>query len=116
MVDKLEQFIQKDFDEPSMRKQYEDKDLIFYSFNHGDLIKKVPKAKDKIDVLWIYGIDIYKLEGGDLATIRDQLLSVPCGVKPYNNHIILGGWAYYTYGMFCFYTCSPKAFNFRIRK
>ncbi len=100
------------FDDKRVKVRYQDKDLIMITFTDqfADDIKKVPQAKDKIDTLWIYDYDIYKLEGGDLATIRDQLLSVPLGFKPYNDKIILGGGVSYKFGGFLFVTCSYKAF------
>lgn len=81
------------FDDERVKVRYQDKDLILMiSLDWiADDVKKVPQAKDKLNVLWIYNIDfIYKLEGGNLATIRDQLLAVPLGFKPYNDKIIIG--------------------------
>lgn len=80
------------FDDERVKVRYQDKDLILMTSLDwiANDVKKVPQAKDELDVLWIYYGDIYKLEGGNLATIRDQLLAVPEGFKPYNDKIILG--------------------------
>lgn len=71
---------------------YQDKDLILMTSLDwiADDVKKVPQAKDELNVLWIYSkYSVYKLEGGNLATIRDRLLAVPEGFKPYNDKIII---------------------------
>lgn len=81
------------FDDERVKVRYQDKDLILMASLDwiADDVKKVPQAKDELDVLWIYYIDfIYKLEGGNLATIRDKLLAVSQGFKPYNDKIIIG--------------------------
>ena len=82
------------FDDERVKVRYQDKDLILMASLDwiADDVKKVPQAKDELNVLWIYyniGF-IYKLEGGNLATIRDRLLAVSQGFKPYNDKIIIG--------------------------
>lgn len=81
------------FDDERVKVRYQDKDLILISSLDwiADDVKKVPQAKDELDVLWIYNFGfIYKLVGGNLATIRDQLLAVSQGFKTYNDKIIIG--------------------------
>lgn len=80
------------FDDERVKVRYQDKDLILMASMDwiADAVRKVPQAKDELDALWIYHRRIYKLKGGNLATIRDQLLTVPEGFKPYNDKIIIG--------------------------
>lgn len=81
------------FDDERVKVRYQDKDLILMASMDwiADDVKKVPQAKDELDVLWIYNFGfIYKLVGGNLATIRDQLLAVSQGFKTYNDKIIIG--------------------------
>ena len=63
--------------EPRNKIRYQDKNLVLITFtdDFNELIENAPKPKDSINELWIYGICKYKLEGEDLATIRNQLLS-----------------------------------------
>lgn len=114
MDDRIMRVIEREFgDFIKIGVKYKDDNLVLYTFtdNFGDMIRAVPKAKDKIDILWIYGpFDIYKLEGEDLAIIRDQLVSVPKGFSLYNDKIILGNDMCYRDGVFLFLSCSAKAF------
>ena len=72
-----------------------------------DDVKKVPQARDELDVLWIYNsFCIYKLEGRNLATIRDKLLAVPEIFKPYNDKIIIGGDILFNYNAFITANCK----------
>lgn len=114
MDDRIMGVIEREFgDFVKIGVKYKDDNLVLYTFtdSFGDKIRAVPKATDKIDILWIYGpFDIYKLEGEDLATIRDQLVSVPKGFSLYNDKIILGNDMCYRDGVFLFISCSAKAF------
>lgn len=100
------------FDDERVKVRYQDKDLILMASMDwiADDVKKVPQAKDKLNVLWIYNIDfIYKLEGGNLATIRDQLLAVPLGFKPYNDKIIIGWDILFRFNGFVIANCKISA-------
>ena len=113
MDDRIAKVIEREYlPESNIKVRYEDDDIIMWSFTNGfgDDMRAVPKAKDKIDTLWIYGSNIYKLEGGDLATIRDKLVSVPRGFLPYNDKIILSTGHLFRDGVFLFISCSSKAF------
>lgn len=94
-----------------VKVRYQDKDLILMASLDwiADAVRKVPQAKDELDVLWIYYADIYKLEGGNLATIRDQLLAVPEGFKPYNDKIILGRDILFRFNGFVIANCKMDA-------
>lgn len=65
--------------EPRNKIRYQDKNLVLITFtdDFNELIENAPKPKDSINELWIYGICKYKLEGEDLATIRNKLLCFP---------------------------------------
>ena len=64
--------------------------VVYYCGNWGDVINNVPPAKDKIDILWISTwFRIFKLEGENLATIRDQLLSFDLGFRKHNDKILI---------------------------
>lgn len=96
------------FDDERVKVRYQDKDLILMASMDwiADDVKKVPQAKDELDVLWIYHRRIYKLVGGDLATIRDQLLAVPEGFKPYNDKIIIGKDVLFRFNGFVIANCK----------
>ena len=114
MDDRILQAIEREYGgDCRIRIVYEDDNLVLFTFTKyfGDLVRAVPKAKDKIDVLWIYGgFYALKLEGDDLATIWGQLVSVPRGFMPYSDKIILGSDMLYRYGILFFISCSNKAF------
>ena len=100
------------FDDERVKVRYQDKDLILMASLDwiADDVKKVPQAKDELDVLWIYDTYfIYKLVGGNLATIRDQLLAVPIGFKPYNDKIIIGGDVLFRFDGFVIANCKISA-------
>ena len=65
--------------EPRNKIRYQDKNLVLITFtdDFNELIENAPKPKDSINELWIYGICKYKLEGKDLAIIRNKLLCFP---------------------------------------
>lgn len=99
------------FDDKRVKVRYQDKDLILMASMDwiADDVKKVPQAKDELDILWIYYGDIYKLEGGNLATIRDQLLAVPQGFESYNDKIILGRDVLFRFDGFVIANCKISA-------
>lgn len=99
------------FNDERVKVRYQDKDLILMASMDwiADDVKKVPQAKDELDVLWIYHADIYKLEGENLATIRDQLLAVPEGFKPYNDKIIIGWDILFRFDGFVIANCKMYA-------
>lgn len=100
------------FDDERVKVRYQDKDLILMASLDwiADDVKKVPQAKDELNVLWIYGpFDIYKLEGGNLATIRDRLLAVSQGFKPYNDKIIIGWDILFRFNGFVIANCKISA-------
>lgn len=100
------------FDDERVKVRYQDKDLILMASLDwiADDVKKVPQAKDELNVLWIYDTYfIYKLVGGNLATIRDKLLAVTVGFKPYNDKIIIGGDVLFRFDGFVIANCKISA-------
>lgn len=97
------------FKDERVKVRYQDKDLILMTFLDwiADDVKKVPQAKDELNVLWIYcKYYIYKLEGGNLATIRDKLLAVPEVFKSYNDKIIIGKGVLFRFDGFVIANCK----------
>lgn len=100
------------FKDERVKVRYQDKDLILMTSLDwiADDVKKIPQAKDELDVLWIYcKYYIYKLEGGNLATIRERLLAVSEGFKSYNNKIIIGCGILFRFGGFVIANCKMYA-------
>ena len=100
------------FGDERVKVRYQDNDIVLMtSLNWiADDVKKVPQARDELDVLWIYNpFSIYKLEGRNLATIRDKLLAVPEIFKPYNDKIIIGGDILFNYNAFI--TANSKIYS-----
>ena len=97
------------FDNERVKVRYQDNDIVLMtSLNWiADDVKKVPQAEDELDVLWIYTpMRVYKLEGGNLATIRDKLLAVSEGFKPYNNKILIGRGILFRFNAFVIANCK----------
>ena len=111
-MDKNIQNIMKIFNLPRMGVYYKDNDLVLITFSNvfNEALEDMSKPLDEIKELWIYGWDIYKLEGKNLAKIRNQLLLFSPEFKPYNNHIIISCADMYEHNAFLFISCSPKAF------
>ena len=111
-MDKNIQNIIKMFNIPRMRVYYKDNDLVLITFSNvfNEALENMSKPLDEIKELWIYGSDIYKLEGKNLAKIRNQLLLFSTEFKPYNNRIIISETLMYEHNAFLFISCSPKAF------
>lgn len=111
-MDKDIQNIIKIFNIPRMRVYYKDNDLVLITFSNvfNEALENMSKPLDEIKELWIYGWDIYKLEGKNLAKIRNQLLLFSNEFKPYNSRIIIGRADMYEHNAFIFLSCSPKAF------
>ena len=111
-MDKDIQKIINFFKDERVKVRYQDKDLILMTSLDwiADDVKKIPQAKDELDVLWIYcKYYIYKLEGGNLATIRERLLAVPEGFKSCNNKIIIGCGILFRFGGFVIANCKMYA-------
>lgn len=111
-MDKDIQNIIKTFNSSRMGVRYKDNDLVLITFSDvfSGALEDMSKPLDEIKELWIYGWDIYKLEGKNLARIRNQLLLFSPEFKPYNSRIIISGADMYEHNAFLFISCSPKAF------
>lgn len=114
-MDKDIQDIIKIFNISEMRVCYKDNDLVLITFSNvfNEALENMPKPLDEIKELWIYGSNfyrIYKLEGKNLAKIRNQLLLFSNEFKSHNRHTIIGETLIYEYNAFIFLSCSPKAF------
>ena len=97
------------FEDERVKVRYQDKDVVLMASMDwiADDVKKVPQAKDELDVLWIYNhFRIYKLEGENLATIRDMLLAIPEIFKPYNSRIIIGRDIFFKFNAFITVNCK----------
>lgn len=111
-MDKDIQNIIKTFKMPQMGVYYKDNDLTLITFSNvfNEALENMSKPSDEIKELWIYGWNIYKLEGKNLAKIRNQLLLFSPEFKSYNNRIIISWADMYKHNAFLFISCSPKAF------
>lgn len=95
-----------------LKPRFITEDLVVYYYGCSrDTIKNVLPARDKIDILWVYAYgQILKLEGENLTTIRDKLLSVDLGFGVYNDKIItFGGDWYRGDNLFMVSCCSTTA-------
>ena len=111
-MDKDIQNIIKTFSGSRMGVRYKDNDLVVITLSNISFegLEDMPKPLDEIKELWIYGWDIYKLEGKNLAKIRNQLLSFSPEFEPYNSRIIISWANMCEHNAFLFINCSPIAF------
>ena len=111
-MDKNIQNIIKTFNMPRMGVRYKDNDLVVITLSNVfcEASEDMSKPLDEIKELWIYGWDIYKLEGKNLAKIRNQLLLFSPEFEPYNSRIIISWADMYEHNAFLFINCSPIAF------